>query len=293
MFENYHAVKLQNFYKRFVKIERDETEYYLIKRKIPYQTKKGVLKTKTLSNKVFKPIDPLYRIPFNEKNVIRLIEYNKKYAVFYFNIITLIKWLNQCKKWINPLTNCAFLNSSREKIIKYCETHKTPNLRLKYSRNKNEKEKLSQENFQQEIITHINNKDIYRIGKLMSKYLVEIQSKNITLDFKVESNIYNELTKEYLTSIHLIHYVILKGNYTIFSILFNYFEDLDCLTYPGYYTPLHLTAFNNQKYIASKLKDGGCEINATCQFQEKDEVSIFELCDILGNNEFIKYLFDN
>ena len=293
MFENYHAVKIQSFYKKFIKIERDEEDTYKIKKIVSFHTKKGLIKNKNIFLKIAKPIDPLYRITFPEKNLIRLIEYDKKYAVFYFNIFTLVKWLNQCKSWTNPLTNCPFRTVSRIKIIEFCEKNKTPKLRLKYSRNKYEKEELTQENFEKKIISYINNKDIYRINKLMEKYLFEIQTKKITLDFKVKSNIYNELTNEYLTNIYLIHYVILKGNYTIFSILFNYFEDLDCLTYPGQFTPLHLCAFNNEKYIGNKLKNADCNLNAVCSFYEKDDASIFEICDLIGNNEFINFLFNN
>jgi len=293
MFENYHAVKIQNFYKKFIKVERDYDDCFKFKKNITYQTKKGLTKTKKITVKIPKPIDPLYRIPFQEKHLIRLTEYNKKYAVFYFNISTLIKWLNQCREWTNPLTNCPFRNTSRKRIVDFCQKIKTPVLRLKYKRNHLEPEPLEQNDFETKLVKYIDNKDVYRLNKLMNLGLSQIQTKKLTLDFKVKSNIYNELTKEYLTDIYLIHYTILKGNYSIFSMLFNYFEEIDCLTYPGYFTPIHLCAFNNQPSMALKLKDGGCNLNAVCSFQDQEDVSIFEICDLLGNQNFINYLFNH
>lgn len=132
MWNNYQATKIQNFYRTFIKCDRDKTA--LCKIKIVSNHKRKYLEIPS-------PIDPIYRIPYEEKNHIRITEWIdvKKPIVWHFNILSLIDWLNTAKKWTNPMTNCLFMNKSIDRIMEFIDKNSVrKKIKIKIEYNKNE-----------------------------------------------------------------------------------------------------------------------------------------------------------
>ena len=116
---NYHATKIQNSYRHFLKCDRDSEDKSKIS--IFRQNKKRAKNIYIPS-----PIDPIYRCSYDEKYRIRIVEWeNKKAHIWHFNILTLVSWINHSKSWINPMTNCLFKNRTILFIVSSLKKIKT------------------------------------------------------------------------------------------------------------------------------------------------------------------------
>ena len=293
MWENYGAGKLQNFYRKFIKCEREAGS--LSKVRI---FKDGKKRTISIKN----PIDPLYRFPYPEKYRIRIVEKpfgTKKYNVWHFNINSLIQWLNVSKEWINPLTNCLFLNATQDKIKKFTEQNKTRRkLKIKVKYNKNEKgyvkKKLKPLTYVSttmgkwmELINYVKNSDNKDCFNFLNKYYYLIENDKMDLDADINYEI--TINNEIINSVGLLHIAINNGDIDMLNQLIYFGCNMSKKCGEKGYTPLHLCAILNNIEMAKILIQYGVSLEETCIF-ENSICTIFEICEKIKHYKFIDNL---
>lgn len=288
MWENFKATVIQNFYRRFIKCSRDNTTTCKIK--IENSNKRKYIEIPC-------PIDPLYRIPYDEKYHIRLVEWHqkmKKPCVWHFNIQTLIDWLNINKEWINPMTNCLFLNRTIDKIIGFInERNIKKKLKIKTIYNYKEQKKLKTiNNYDGKIYVDLLIKSIEENSEkdcfnLLNNNYDKIETDYFKIDSDIEKTI--EIINEKITPISALHYAIFKKNRDIAHHLMYFGSNLEKKCGQSGYTALHLAAILNLPEIGILIKMYGGNINEECIFEGKAS-TIFDICDKLGHNDFIMKL---
>jgi len=288
--------KLQSFYKKFIKCERDPESSSKIK--INQNGKRGIILVKN-------PVDPLYKIPYLEKYRIRIIEKpygQKQYNVWHFDINSLIQWLNTCKEWMNPLTNCLFLNATQDFVLNFLEINKVKR-KLKISKNYNKKEAGYIKKKKMKVMSYVNtNMELF--GKLVG-YVKNMEEDNCynflqsnynliekdLIDLNADINeVFNlDIIEEKIETMGLLHLAVLKGSKEIVNQLIYFGCNMDKRCGNNGYNVLHLCAIMNNIEIAKLLIQYGMPINDTCIFMD-DICSVFEICDFLGNYEFVNCL---
>ena len=96
--KNKSAIVIQNFYRTFIKCERENI------------------------NGKYMLIDPIYKTHYDEKYRIKILHYYKKndkrkIISFNFNINSLVEWINTVNKFTNPIINSLFTCHQVNKII--------------------------------------------------------------------------------------------------------------------------------------------------------------------------------
>jgi len=291
MWENYRATIIQNFYKKFIKCPRDKSK--MCKIKILNKMKK-----------IASPIDPLYRTTFDDKYLIRMIEWHpnqRKACVWHFNIISLIEWLNICKEWINPMTNCLFLNKSIDRILEFIEMKKIRRkLRLNVKYNKNEKT----------VNKKLKIAKVEPDGKIYMDLLVKTIDENKEKDcynllhnnydkiesdyFKIDEDIKKEETilGEKIGYMGVLHYGIIRNRKDIVHHLIYFGCNLEKKMSTSNYRAIHLAAIFNLVDIGYLLKIYGADLYSTCLF-EGGQCNIFDICDRMGHIDFISKILDD
>ena len=289
MWENFWAVVIQNFYKKFVKCERDKQE----------KTKIRILRNhKTKIIEIPSPIDPLYRIPYDEKYHFRLVEWNNnKAAIWHFNIKSLIEWLNISKDWINPMTNCVFQNKSVIKIIDYAnKNHLQKKLKLRANFNVIEKKEVKSvpqvtgEVYLDLLVKSIDENNESDCFNILNNNYDKIESDY----FKIDNNIDKSITinDDLITPIGVIHYAIMKNNKDILHHLLYYGCNINKTCGKGKYTAMHLAAIMNRVEMGKLLKMYGSDIMLECNYKGSDS-TIFDICDDLGHKEFVMMILSS
>lgn len=286
MWENYKATILQNFYRRYLKCERDQNVPCKIR--IISQKKKKLIE-------IASPLCPLYRTAYDEKYRFRLVEWHsnqKKACVWHFNILNLLDWLNISREWTNPMTNCLFLNSSIDKI-------------LDFIKKKNIKKKLKlpiKYNLKETVLKIVKSK--YEEGTIYMDLLVKsvLQSKDDEV-FNLLNNNYDKIESDYfkidgdidyelniegetINPLGILHLAISKNQKNICHHLMYYGCNLEKTIGKNKYTPLHLAAIYNLPEIGHLLKIYGANIYAEC-ILDNNPATIFDICDKMGHNNFI------
>ena len=288
MWKNYHATIIQNFYKHFIKCDRDPQTTTKIK-SISNQKRKYI--------EIPSPIDPIYRTPYEEKYHFKLIEWPinaKKACVWHFNIISLIEWLNTSKEWINPMTNLSFLNSSINKILKFVEVNNIKKkLKIKPKFNPNEKKIIKEKSephsqiYLQLLIKCIIESNENDCFNLLNNNYDKIESDYFKIDEYVNKEI--EIPGEKISPISPIHLAIAMNNKNIVHHLLYYGCDLEKKCGKGKYTPLHLAGIYGYGEIGKLIKIYGGNLMAECNFGGK-MMNIFDICDNLSHENFVMNL---
>lgn len=283
---NYHATKIQNSYRHFLKCDRDEED----KSKISiFQPNKKRAKNIYIKS----PIDPIYRCSYDEKYRIRIVEWeNKKAHVWQFNILTLVSWINHSKSWINPMTNCLFKNRTILFIVSSLKKIKT-NRKIKINVRLNRMEEgyrllkfTNDINTLFATIEDNNEDDNYEFLKINSDsgdfsfYLDEY------IDIVVVVN-----NEHKICPLNALHYAIIKGNKNIVHNLIYYGSNIEKTCGGNGFTPLHLTALMNNWEIASLLIMYGADTMKKCNYGPNNTPStISDICNILGHQKYIDNL---
>lgn len=288
MWENYKATVIQNFYRRFIKCSRD----YKTLCKIKIESAK-----KRKYKEIPSPIDPLYRIPYDEKYHFRLVEWHintKKPCIWHFNIITLIDWINVSKGWINPMTNCLFLNNSIDNIIKFTNSLNTKK-KIKIKPIYNSKEPAIKKALHQEqsengtIYMDLLIKSVMEGNETDCFNLLNNNYSKIESDyFKIDSDIHKiiEINNEEIYPVGILHYATFLKNKDIVHHLLYFGCNLEKKVGKNGYTALHLAAILNLPEIGGLIKMYGGNINSECIYNGETS-TIFDICDKLKHYDFI------
>jgi len=254
--------KLQSFYKKFIKCERDPESSSKIK--INQNGKRGIILVKN-------PVDPLYKIPYLEKYRIRIIEK-------------------------------LFLNATQDFVLNFLEINKVKR-KLKISKNYNKKEAGYIKKKKMKVMSYVNtNMELF--GKLVG-YVKNMEEDNCynflqsnynliekdLIDLNADINeVFNlDIIEEKIETMGLLHLAVLKGSKEIVNQLIYFGCNMDKRCGNNGYNVLHLCAIMNNIEIAKLLIQYGMPINDTCIFMD-DICSVFEICDFLGNYEFVNCL---
>jgi len=300
MWENYWAYIIQQFYKRFIKCERSNEHLTKIKQNILFQTKSGTIKRKNKVQLVASPVDPLYRIPYNEKNKLRIVEWHynvKKPCVWHFNIFSLIEWLNTCKSWINPMTNCEFLNKSRDIIFNYVTKHSIKKLKLAATYNVFEPgykkkivikkilpEKTSGNPYMELLIKSIDSKNNVDCKNLLHNNYDKIENDHLNLNESI--NRFITVNYEIVSPIGVLHMAIMNEDIENVLNLIYYGCNIEKECGINNYRPIHLAAIINNIEIGKILKFHGAQLDASCWY-EGSQCTVFDICEMNENYEFI------
>ena len=286
MWLNYSATKIQNFYRKYLSCSRDSE----VKSKIRVKQDK-----KYRYIEIFSPLDPLYRVPFDERNHVRLVEWqeNGKSFVWHFNMLSLIDWLNQCKEWKNPMTNCLFLNKTIDNIIIFVERNRLRSrLKLKAVYNHNEIKKKIVKKFDSEyymnlLIKGIDDNDEDGVFNILNNNYAKIESDYFKIDVDIDKEI--QVYDEKISPVGVIHYAIFKGNYNIIHHLMYYGINLEKKCGKNGYTALHLAAILNDLKSAELMKIYGADLMKECIIDDKS-MNVFDICDYYGYGDFMMKL---
>lgn len=294
MWKNYQASKIQYFYRKFVKCPRDNETLCKIKLFSNHTSYPSPSPSKSKSKyiEIPSPVDPLYRIPYEEKNHFRLLEWNPKPMVWHFNILTLIEWLNISKEMINPMTNCLFMNKSIDKILEFLEK-KNLRKKLKVKIAYNHKEFTPKKIvcapsyvggaiYMDLLIKSIIDNDEGACFNLLNNNYEKIVQDYFKIDEDINKSI-NILGKN-ISPVGALHFAISKMNKDIVHHLIYYGCNLEKKSQG--YTPLHIAAILNQPQLGILLKLYGANLEEECEFMGKTS-TIYDICDILGHNDFI------
>ena len=303
MWDNYRAVVIQNFYRRFVQCERDRN--ILCKVKIPVM-RNG--KSKRRNVEVGSPMDPIYREVYDEKYRFRLVEWPvdvKKANVWHFNILSLVEWLNTSKEWVNPMTNCLFLNRSIDRIVSFVN-ERNIRRRLKIKVRYNEKEvkkiKMNSNYVSNEInsngqiylnllVDTIKNNDVDGNYNLLENNYDKIESDYFKINNDLNLEIYLEKTKEKVSPIGALHLAVFYGNCDIVHNLLYFGIDYDKKCGNNGYTALHLSAILNLSQIGKYLTMYGANMEETCVFQN-EVCTVYDICDKMKNSDFVESMLE-
>lgn len=296
MWRHYFATKIQNAYRKYLKVERDSVNHCKIKVKVIVRLRNGELSMKKRGVEVGCPLDPIYREAYKESKRFRLVEWNgRKASVWHFNINTLVDWLNVSKKWINPLTNCLFMNRSIDRILLYLERNGIGRLKIKPIYNENEKpvvikvKKLlgnSKEILKME--KYIEEGDEKGFEDYLKKNYWKIESDMINLNESLLKEIYVEEIGEKLGKLGLLHLVVLRGNMEMLVSLLYYGVSLEKRTREGY-TAFHLSGMLGNGEVGRLLRMYGANVESMCKFRGKD-VDILGICEEMGDYKFMENL---
>ena len=296
MWENYSATIIQNFYYKYIKCDRVTDK--LCKIKLPRLIGKKV-KNKTLM--ILAPLDPLYRVGYDEKYRFRLVEWNDKASIWHFNILSLIDWLNISKSWINPMTNCLFMNKSLDKIIDFISRNKIKRklkLNIKYNEDEIGYKKAlipltvninDGSAYMELLISNIKTNDENTCYTLLSSNYDKIESDYFKINDYINEPIY--LLNEAIFNVTALHLAVYYGNKTIVHHLLYFGSSVDIMIGLNCYTALHLAAILNYSGIGKLLVMYGSNIMDECYYDGKIS-TIFDICNIMGHDNFIKEILE-
>ena len=283
---NYHATKIQNSYRHFLKCDRDSEDKSKIR--IFQQSKKRAKNIYIPS-----PIDPIYRCSYDEKYRIRIVEWeNMKAHVWHFNILTLVNWINHSKTWINPMTNCLFKNRSILYIVsslKKIKTNRKIKINVRLNRMEDGYRLLKFTNDINTLFATIednNEDDNYEFLKINSDNSDFLFYLDEYIDIVVVVN-----NEHKICPLNPLHYAIIKGNKNIVHNLIYYGSNIEKTCGGKGFTPLHLTALTNNWDIASLLIMYGADTTKKCNYGANNEPSsIYDICNILGHQKYLDNL---
>lgn len=267
LFENYFASKIQQFYKKFIKCDRSGDSFCRFKNK-----------------RIRCPIDPLYRVPYKEARRIKIIEYDRKYRIYnvwHFNIFSLIDWLNKCKRWTNPLTNCNFSIKSQHLIKYFIEKNEIKRRLVLIPK----KRKLRPMSFVEDnnkigtLIKYVKNND----GANCTKFINE--HKNIDLNADLDE--YISVDNHIIAPIGFIHLIVERGFIDLLDIFVGNGCNVNKKAGPNSYSALHLCAIMNKLEIGKKLLNFGADIETYCYYNG-EITSLFDLCDKIKHYNFLE-----
>lgn len=302
MLKNYSAVKLQSFYKKFIKCDRDDEEISKIKVVVCNNGK-----SRNRIKKIKSPIDPIYRIPYDEKYRIRIIEKpygERRYNVWHFNINSLIEWLNVAKEWINPMTNCLFLNKTQDNIFDFIEHNRTKRkLRIKKIYNRNEKgyrkkkynpvsyvstgiDKLSM------LLKYVKESDEKNCFNFLEKNYQLIEDNKLDLDSDINETIFLDNFSSSINPVGLLHLAVAGGNKSIVSQLIYYGCNINKKCGDYGFNVMHLCAILDNIGMAKLLLQFGMTLDDVCVIDD-DFCSVFEICEILQHYDFLQFLLNS
>lgn len=277
---NYHATKIQNSYRHFLKCDRDVDDKSKIRILRPN-------KKRARNIYICSPIDPIYRCSYDEKYRIRIVEWNNnKSHIWHFNILTLISWINHSKSWINPMTNCLFKNRTILYIVS--STNRKIKIRVRLNRMEKDYCLLKFTNDINTLIATIednNEDDNYEFLKINS----DIGDFSFYLDEYIDTMV---MINEYkICPLNPLHYAIIKGNKNIVHNLIYYGSNIEKTCGGNGFTPLHLTALLNNWEIASLLIMYGADTTKKCNYGPNNTPStVYDICNMLDNKKYIDNL---
>jgi len=264
-------------------------------------------KAKSRFIEVSSPIDPIYRDAYDEKYRIRLVEWPmdvRKGNIWHFNILSLVDWLNTSKEWVNPMTNCIFLNRTIDKIVSFMEERnirKKLKLKVKYNKKEVKKIKINSNYVSNEInngnmymnllVNTIKNGDVNGNYNLLENNYDKIESDYFNMNGDLNMEIYLERTKEIVNPIGALHLAVFYGNCDIVHNLLYFGVDYNKKCGDSGFTALHLSAILNFGQIAKYLVMYGANMEDTCIF-ENEVCTIYDICDKLKMSEFMEYLLE-
>ena len=285
-YKNYFATIIQNGYRRYLKCDRDNNN----KTKISINVA-GRLRKKNIY--ISSPIDPIYQFAFNEKYRLRIVEWDLKYkkpAIWHFNILTLLTWINKSKNWINPITNCLFKNISIIRIVEFINLLKIKRkikTNICYNRMEPGYRLIMFKNDINTLINTIydnNEDDNYEFLKMN----LNINSLTFNIDEYVNLDIY--LGNYKLSPLTALHYAIIRGNKNIVHNLIYYGSDIEKTCGDNNYTPLHLSAILNKLEIGSIILMYGADIDKKCKYgPDNILMTAYDICVYLNHNAYIDY----